>query len=249
MSQDIQKFNELRAAVASFVAPTQAIKVTTFQSAQSAMDTVTTVKRYANDIEKLRKSLVDPLNARVKEINAYAREVAAPLDNAEIHIKRELARFEDEQERMRAEALRKAEEERRRQAEELAKRQAEERARAAAEIAAQPKASEENPFGSVSVADVEEIQVEEQRALETQHTQAVWDIEQKRVKGAKKLWKCEAIDLTKVPKEYLKITLNEAAVLAMARAGVTEIPGVRLWQETSISVGANSYIPRAALKG
>jgi DNA polymerase III alpha subunit (gram-positive type) len=249
MSQDLQKFNELRSAVASFVAPTQEIQVSDPQSAQSAMDTVKTVKHYANEIEKLRKSLVEPLNTRVKEINAYAREVASPLDEAEAHIKRELARFEDAQERIRQEAIRKAEDERRRQAEELAKRQAEERARAAAEIASNPVVEEENPFGAASVADLDERQAEEKRALEVTHVQAVWDIEQNRVKGAKKLWKCEAVDLTKVPREFLVISLNEKAVLAMARAGVTEIPGVRLWQETSISVGANSYIPKALMKG
>jgi hypothetical protein len=249
MSQDIQKFNELMAAVATFVAPTQSIQVTDFQSAQSAMDTVKTVKYYANEIERLRKSLVEPLNARVKVINSYAREVAAPLEEAETHIKRELARFETEQERIRVETIRRAEADRKRQAEELARKQEEERAQAAAELAAQPEIEQENPFGTVSVADVEEKQAQEQQALETEHQKTVWDIEQNRVKGAKKIWKCEAVDLAKVPREYLVITLNEKAVLAMARAGVTEIPGVRLWQETSISVGANSYIPKSALRG
>jgi hypothetical protein len=69
-------------------------------------------------------------------------------------------------------------------------------------------------------------------------------IQEQRVKNTAKLWDCEVEDITKVPREFLVISLNKAAVLAAARGGVTNIPGVKLIQKTNVRFGARTAVSR-----
>lgn len=225
MENQIVEFNELKSEVSVMVAPTMAMTVSNAMTANAAINAAKAVKDYQKKIETVRKSLVDPLNAQVKKINSYAKEIELPLLEAETHLKRQLALFEEEQEKIRLEALKKAEEERRRIAEELAKKQAEE-----LEVATM--------FGE-SAEEVEAKHTAEQAALYNAVSTQVAAIESKGVKNSTKIWKCKAIDLAQVPKEFLIIQLNEKAVIAAAKAGV-KIPGVELWQETSIRIGSNT---------
>jgi len=52
--------------------------------------------------------------------------------------------------------------------------------------------------------------------------------------GGRKIWKWELEDLSKVPDEY-KI-LNEALIGKVVRAGMRNIPGIRIYQETIVTV-------------
>lgn len=250
---ELTKFNPLKADITAFVAPVKAIKVTDFASAQMAIETAKQVKVYAKQVETLRKTLVDPLNAEVKSINSYAKEIEEPLLDAERFIKSRLVEFEHEQEKIReAERQRLEAEAKKAQAELLAKQEAE---RQALIEKASLEQEAEDIFGIEPETTVEEkIQafetkaVEEQTAAKNEVEGKQWDIDQLGVKNSKKIWKCEVIDLDSVPKEYLIRELNEKAVLAMARAGITNIPGVRVWQETTIAIGTNTYIPKHALR-
>ena len=56
-------------------------------------------------------------------------------------------------------------------------------------------------------------------------------------KGAatsKKVPKYEVVDVTKLPVEYIQP--NAGAIWNAVRAGVKEIPGVRIWEEDSLMI-------------
>lgn len=267
MSTELAQFEELKASIACFVSPTFQLTVTDFASAQSAIEAVKQVKGFINQLESKRKELVGPLNDQVKAINGYAGEIKDPLIRSEEYLKKQITQFEVEQERLReiarkaAEAERIAEEQRAAAEAELARKelesaQADEReqeAQVAALFGSDDEASEgEEPAPSPEERRLQEkieldAQIEGERALRTaKANQEDWDRKQLGVKNSRKVWKCELEDISKVPREFLIIELNQAAVLAAARGGQI-IPGVRTWQETTLAVGAKTYIPRTAL--
>jgi len=218
------------------VSPIADLTVTEFVSAQQAIGVGKQIKEFLKKIETTRKSLVEPLNKQVKAINDYAKDIAFPLINAENHVKKQLTSFEIEQEKLRQIAHKKAEEERLKKEAELKAKQ-ENELDAAAVFGASPE-----ELTALETKAKEELAVQKNEALAKKY-----DIEEQGIKNARKTWKCEAVDLSQVPKEFLIVTLNEKAVLAAARAGVTTIAGVKIWQETSIALGSNTYVPRSSL--
>ncbi len=271
--KDLVVFDQLKTDITALVAPTLVIKVSSEQTGQNAITAVKQVKDYVNRVEELRKQLVGPLNEQVKAINAYAGEIKLPLARAEEYLKAELQRFHDEQEKNRAIELRKAEELRRaeekaayekrcKEAEALRAKQAEEaaalkfeqeQANAAADIFGDDSSDQEEAAKTQALIleekqklekeALEREQVAEQAARDNEAAQREWEINQNKIKGAAKTWKCEIENVALIPKDYLIITLNEKMVLAAARGGTTSIPGVKLWQETTIRVGASTRIP------
>lgn len=242
----ITEFDELQAEISALVAPTHKIQVIDFKSAQDATVAAKQVKALLLRIERKRDELVRPLNTRVREINAYAKSIEAPLLQSERHIKAQLVAFEVEQEEKRQQEQRRIENERA-QAEALLRIKQEQERQAVADPAAA-----DDWFGGGEDVEQQRLALEEKHAQEQAklraETQAkVWDSEQRGVKNARKTWRCELVDMSLVPDQYKIVTLNEKAILAMARAGVTAIPGVKLWQETTVAIGANTYVPDAAL--
>ena len=228
------------------VKPMMAVKVTDKLTAEAALKGAIAVKDYAKKVEIVRKSLTDPLNAQVKEIMAYAKGILQPLEAAEIHIKSELAKFEMEQEKIRREEMRKAEEERKRkEAELLAKQEAERQAALAEAEKSKDLADlfgvEDAPPVETVAAQIEEKHVAEQSALFNETSEVAHKIERMGVSNAAKTWKVEITDLSQVPKEFLIITLNEKAALAVGKTGAN-IPGLRFYQETSIRIGRNTRV-------
>jgi sRNA-binding protein len=51
---------------------------------------------------------------------------------------------------------------------------------------------------------------------------------------AKKVWDYELVDISLVPNEF--VTLNESKVSAVVKAGISEIPGIRIFQKSTASV-------------
>lgn len=264
MTQELKAFDALQANIQEFVAPTFLISVTDFKSSDEAIAAVKAVKAYLSEVEDKRKELVGPLNERVKQINAFAKDVAHPLQQAEEFIKAQLVKFSDLQERLRLEELRRVQEVERlaREKAEAARLAAEAELRAKQEAEITPTAAVHDIFGAGDAEDNERalrVEHERQRAEQEQRLaedeavrqaefkQKQYEIEQQRIKGVKKVWKCEMIDVALVPEHFLIIELNTQAVLAAARGGTTVIPGVRLWQDSSVAVGRNTYVPKAAL--
>lgn len=276
MPNDLEKFDSLKAEVQVFVAPAMNVRVTDARSSQEAIHALKTVKHLMLQLEKKRVEIVKPLNDQVKAVNSFAKGIEDPLARAERHLKSEVARFEAElearREAARREEQRRLEEEERKarveqariQAEIEEKRQAElEALKDTAQVASKAAAFFGEDESTADQADERrriEEQAERERAeaairLEREEKQReiaakdrAWEIEQQRTKNARKVWKCEAVDLSQVPRHFLKVELNTQAVLAAARGGTTAIPGVRLWQETAIAVGAHTYIPDALLE-
>lgn len=249
MKTELAQFDALKSELTTLVSPTLTIAVTDNLSSAKAIDAGKQVKALQKRIETKRKELVQPLNDRVKEINEYAKTIMTPLEQAEAHIKRQLSAYEIEQEKIRWENLRRAEEERRRVETELrAKHDAEQAAIIdEAEVADLFGAGSDEPSVDERAAEVERRQEQERARLAQEAKAREYEIKQANgVKNARKVWKCEAVDLSIVPKEFLIVQLNTAAVLAAARGGATSIPGVRLWQDTQIALGANTYVPALA---
>lgn len=90
MNAEIARFDQLRAQISSFVQPTEMIVVSDKATEISAGGALKTVKDFLKEIEARRVEAVQPLNDEVKYINAYAKEIAAPLIQAETHIKQKI---------------------------------------------------------------------------------------------------------------------------------------------------------------
>lgn len=272
-SKNLETFNELKAKITLFVAPAMKIAVKDFKSASDAVEARNALKAYTSDLEKRRKELVAPLNAQVDAINDYVKNIKQPMLSVDAVLLDQLRKFEDEQERIRKEGHRKAEEIRlaaeraARAVQEKIARELEEKrlaeiaaiesqhAQAAADfgaedpeqLAAEKKLAEESYEREMIEAQVKaEL---EATLLAAEAKARAYDIEQQGIKGARKKWKAELIDIDLVPKEFLIRELNQAAAVAAARGGTKSIPGVRLYQETGIARGRNAYVPREMLEG
>lgn len=253
MSTELKQFDELQSELTKLVSPTRELKVVDVASSASAIEAAKAVKSLQKRIEEKRKELVAPLNDRVKEINDRAKDVLVPLIDAEKYLKAQLVTYEEEQEKLRCDEMLKAEAERKQKEAELLAKQEAERAALVALVTDEVDASD--VFGSDQespvidhAAELEKKQQIERAHIVMESRSRVYDIKKDSVKNVRKQWKCEAEDIGLVPKEFLIITLNNAAVIAAARGGVTSIPGVKLWQETSIAIGANTYVPSARIK-
>lgn len=251
-TKQIAEFDEVQAEMQALVAPVRSIQVTDFKSAEQATVAGKQVKVLLLRLETRRDELVRPLNTRVREINAYAKGIEAPLLQAERHIKAQLVAFEVQQEEKRKAEQRRIENERA-QAEALLRIKQQQEREATGKAADSDEEDDEFGFGNNRQAEQERLALEEKHAqeqalLRTQAQQKIWDTEQKGVKNARKVWKCRLVDISLVPDQYKIVTLNEKAILAMARAGVTNIPGVELYQDTQIAIGANTYVPALAIE-
>lgn len=230
---DLVQFNDLQASITQAIEPMSFIRVTDYASCAEAVEAGKQITFYQKAVEQKRKDLVGPLNEEVKRINAYAKEIESPILNIQTHLKKQIVSFEMEQEKKRQAELAQAEKIR---LENLAK----------LESSVDEEMEVARLFGTEAPT---EHKVDEQIAIiEANHKEAAYDIENARTKNMRKTWKCEVLDISQVPKEFLIITLNEKMVIAAARGGTTNIPGVRLWQESSIAFGASTYVARQALE-
>jgi hypothetical protein len=227
---ELAQFDALQAEVALLVKPTLGLKVGTDQECKAAESAVKTVKALVNQVEARRKDLVKPLKDRAKVIDQYAAKISEPLENAEKHLKIELAAWSQVIEDRRREEIRKAEEQRRKQ-EAIARKEAE-----AAREEAEAVALFAPDDGSAERARAEAAAAESRRQDEIAraHAQNVTNIDSMKVAGAKKVWKHSVVDPNLVPREYLVV--DETKIRAAIRDGAREIPGVTIFQETQIAV-------------
>jgi hypothetical protein len=133
-----------------------------------AGDDLKQVKALQKQVEEKRTGITGPLNQAVKAINDLFRSPKEYLDQAEVTLKRAMIGWTTEQERVAAEARRKAEEEARKERERLAEvqRQQEAQARAAAEAAdrARREAQEAAAKGDAEAAAAAQEQARQQAA-------------------------------------------------------------------------------------
>lgn len=241
--QEAEKANTILAAA-------QAFRVETPEQYMSAGAELKRIKAQAAAIDAKRKAITEPLDRAKKEAMDFFRPFLAALDQAELEIKGEMLVFDREQQRIRAEAERKAREE----AERIRKEQ--EQAAAKIEQAAREKREKEEAKARELEAQGRQAEAEAKReaadraeALRIQQADAkrtaaaqipaapVVHIEQPKVAGisTSTVWKFEIVNPDLIPREYL--TPDEKAIGGVVRSlkGRASIPGVRIFEETIMS--------------
>lgn len=138
-----------------------------------AGDDLKAIKALQKEVEEKRTSITGPLNQAVKAVNDLFRPPKEYLDKAEATIKRAMVTWTTEQERLAAEARRKAEEEARAERERLAalEREQAEAARRAAEEAQLAAAAGEQEAAAAAMAVAQAAQ--EQAAVAALTAQVV----------------------------------------------------------------------------
>lgn len=183
------------------------VDVTDQESAAFVTETAVIAARLFNVLETHRKAEVTPLNNKVSEINGRYKSFTDRLKAIKTQASEAVTKWQDEQERKAAaERARIAREEEEQRQREL--KAAEEKGREAPEVALAPL--EEAP--------------EVQKTVRSDTGSAT----------GKKVWDHEVVNLAQVPVEYLQ--LDTVAVRKAINAGVREIPGVRIFQKSQLSV-------------
>jgi len=167
-------------------------------------------------LEELRKSFTAPLDLAKKNIMDFFRRPAAQLDEAESRIKRSMISFSDEQDRIRREEQRRADEAARREQEKL-----NERARKAAEAGRPEKAAALEQRAETIVAPVIHREPPKVAGVSTREVP-----------------KFEIVDEKAIPREYLIPDVSKIRGVVNSLKMDANIPGVRVWMEKQLAAGA-----------
>jgi len=163
------------------------------------------IKSFKKTIDTQRKELIKLPYDYVKRVNAFAKEISKPLDNAETVIKQKLIDYEAKKELERREQEKRAEEERKRLQEQL------------------NKEAQEKGVEAVILPEVmfpkEEKNIVHTESGDTIYTRTVWDF--------------EIVDFAQVPDEY-KVIDEKKVRQAINRLGIRDIPGLRIFQKKTI---------------
>ena len=163
------------------------------------------IKSFRKAIDVQRKELIKLPYDYVKRVNAFAKEISKPLDNAETIIKQKLIDYEAKKELERREQEKRAEEERKRLQEQL------------------NKEAQEKGVEAVILPEVmfpkEEKNIVHTESGDTVYTRTVWDF--------------EIVDFAQVPDEY-KVIDEKKVRQAINRLGIRDIPGLKIFQKKTI---------------
>jgi len=218
-----------------------------------AAEELRAIKSRANQLEDQRTSITGPINKALKAINDLFRGPGELLAEAERTLKGKMLAYSQEQERIAAEARRKAEEaaeaERRRLAEEAAAREA--AAREAAQQAASAAAAGDVQAAELARAAAERAQAEAATiATEAQLVVAAPEVTQMtKVKGISTSSKVEfeVVDLLALVKhvgqnpELINLLRSDDVKLRAYVRGVgtaCQLPGVRVYEAKTLSARA-----------
>jgi hypothetical protein len=173
------------------------------------------IKGFLKAIEDARTRITKPINESLREVNAQAKDAAAPFLESEIKIKRAMIAWSDEQDRLQREEQRRlneASEKERLRLQEIADR-----------AAAKGQTTKAEQF--------------EERALAV--TAPIAQTAAPKVGGISipKVWTFEITDEDLIPREYLLIDETRIRKIVTALKGDTKIPGVRVFEQKRIAAG------------
>ena len=175
---------------------------------QGSLDTAKNLAKDASKIEKIidekRKEITKPILDEKKRIDDFAKDLTTELNNSLKGLRAQILSFEQEQDRIRRDELRRIEEERIRKEEELR------------------KAVEENK--EVTSEQVHELQEIKQQQVVMQSEPASSSI--------RKVWDWVLADIKQVPIEYL--TVDPVKVKQAVANGAREIPGISIFQKDQL---------------
>lgn len=199
--------------------------------AEMAASELVSIKTKQKELDEQRKGYTRPLDDKKKEIMALFKPAEDLLKDAETVLKSALGDWQ-EKERQRLALERKA------QQEELARQQREaaEAERKAREAAAQArregdeeKAIELGQEANAQAAQIEVLQFAPPVVAEPQKIAGV---------SGRQEWDFEITDAAKIPREYLMIDETKIRRVVKALGSEANIPGVRAFQKTVMSVRA-----------
>lgn len=243
---------ELAAETEQFATLAKTFAVTTPVQYENAGTQLQQIKGAQKRLESLRLSITRPMDAAKKAVLDLFRGPEEKLNQAEGCIKRAMIAYSDEQDRIRREEQRKAQEVARKEREKLeaqareAERKAQEKAaadrRAAEEAAAAGRAAEAAKLRA-SAAATEEKAAARVEALAVQASTVVAPVihrEPPKVAGinTREVWKFEVTDPAAVPREYLSVDESKIRKVVGALKGDTRIAGVRVYSEKALASGA-----------
>jgi len=201
------------------------------------------IKTRYKDLEKIRKSITQPLDQAKKQVMDLFRVPSERFEKAERVIKDAMSGYEKEQERKRREEEKRiqAEQDRRRKEAEEEARKAEETARKADEAARAAEAAgntAEAKKAAEAAAESARIALENRVVADTEVkvTVPVTQTAKPKGVGTRKVWKFEVEDPNLVPREYLVVDEKKIRGVVNALHENAKIPGVRVYEDTSISV-------------
>jgi colicin import membrane protein len=222
--------------------------ITSTEDCAYVADVVIAKKGQLKRLEETRRSYVAPLNDATKAINAAFGLVTSVLEEIERVGKAGIAQWERaEQERVR-EAQRKADEaaaiERKRLAEEAAALEAQAKA-AEAQAVAKPDSAQ----GDAAIQEAQELRAASFAVQAEVMTTRAAPVLAARIKGTsiRENWQAELTDKQALVKfiaanpEYLNLVdLNSSAAKAVAKVqkGNCQIPGLRVWDQGTVSMRA-----------
>ncbi len=219
-------------AVARMVEEAEALKIESEQDNERAVALGTSAKKLFNQIEDKRKAIVNEPNDFVKSVNGFCKVFSDKLKLVEDGMKRKISQYRAVQEQKRREEeirlRREAEELQRKLEAEAAEknRKLQEEALARAKEEAKAKGIPVEEVKAPVVEMIQPVQVcapvlpKQQSPVRTETGSA----------SARKAWAFELEDINKVPRSYL--VLNEKKVRDDVRAGIRNIEGIKIYEET-----------------
>ncbi len=223
---------DLRTRAGDALLASKSLVVDSTEMFEVASEHTKVIKSLAKAIDEKRMSMTRPLDESKKAIMDFFRPMVDALEEAEKELKRKLLNYQTEQERIRREAVAKA------QREAEAARRAEQE-RLAAEAAAAAEAGDE--------AKAEELVAEAIEAEIAPVVIAAPVVEVPKAAGVSKRdnWQGEVTDINalieaaaKQPHLRVLLTVDPKALREMAKAykGKVEIPGIKFTNQQTLSV-------------
>lgn len=191
-------------------------QVTTAEQYSAGAEDLKRVKAAQKCLEDERTGITGPLNAALKRVNNLFRTPGDRLARIERAIKQRLGDFADEQERLRREEQRKADEVARKDRERI-----EAQAAKAAAAGKTEKAEQLQERAASVVAPVVHRDPPKVAGL-----------------SSREVWKFEVVDPAQVPREWCAVDESKIRRQVAATRGETKIPGVRVYAERQLAAAS-----------
>jgi len=192
--------------------------VVTKESIEPVSDTLKAIKMARTDIVARRKLITQPLDDAKKAAMSQEHTLVDPMVAMENKLKQKVNVYLAEVRRFQEEEARKLKEA------EIARLEAEQK-----EIEEQAVLNDSDLAMEDAIAVEEQIEAVREAPIikmKTSHSTSFSGVHTRK----KPMWKLD--DITKVPKEYLIV--NKKVINGMVRAGMKEIPGIKIWEETTV---------------
>lgn len=227
MANELVIFSPIKAEMSLEIPALKAItKIETEQGALVASLGLKKLTSMLGMVESMRKSAKQPHIEAGKLIDDHCKEMVKEPEAVQSHLKRVLLDWNAQETKRKEVERRRLEEEKR--------LEDERRALEAARDITPPT----DDFDSLLKGEAE-VQREtiihqenakvEQFVADKKHSHVIKQLDQKSVKGVRKVWRFAITDARLVPREYL--TIDQPTVNEAIRGGAREIPGLRIFEE------------------